>query len=229
MIPKNMYEDAVKLPFGQLFIGCEWNCNYCKPSFQRQMRRQIHNCEKCGNYIPHWHEERYQKYLKYPNRMPKTEGDQFIWLCRAGDIYFAEEEWINKMINLAKIHPDKTFFFQTKSPDCYYKYKFPDNVILGITMECDVYRSKITEAMPLWHRYVFFKDYQFPRKIVTIEPIMDFKLERFLKWLKDINPMRIYIGYDTKKCDLIEPPLEKTEQLIKELRKFTVVKEKYMK
>lgn len=218
---KNMYSDSVKQ--WNVCKGCNFNCIYCKKSFQAQSKRWgKNNCQDCYDYKPHFHEERLTQSLR------NTKGDEFIWVISSGDIACMKEEWVNKILERIKQLP-QTFFFQTKSPDCYYKYSFPENVILGITLETDVYRTKITDAMPLWHRYIFFKDYQHPRKFVTIEPIMDFKFDRFLKWLEDINPERIYIGYDTKKCGLPEPPLEKTYRLIKELRKFTVVKEKYMK
>ena len=229
----NMYSDAI---IWNVAKGCYFDCVYCRPSFQRQAKRQKptidkngrkRGCQQCYDYDPHFHPERLN--INFNNKRYDTSGDKFIWAISSGEIACMREEWVNQIINKIKEYPNRTFFFQTKSPDCFYKYEFPDNVILGITMETDVYRTKITDAMPLWHRYAFFKDYEHPRKFVTIEPIMDFIFEHFLSWLRDINPERIYIGYDTKKCGLIEPPLDKTLRLIDELKKFTIVKIKYMR
>ena len=199
----NMYSDSVYQ--WNVCKGCNFNCLYCIPSFQRQAKRQMpkfdengvqyRGCQDCYDYKPHFHEERLN--INFNLEKYETSGDKFIWAISSGDIYWMKEEWINQIIDKIKEYPNRTFFFQTKSPDCYYHYSIPKNVILGITLECDAYRYKITDAIPLWHRYIFFRDYQFPRKIVTIEPIMGFEFDRFLSWLKDINPERIYIGYDT--------------------------------
>jgi len=40
------------------FIGCRFNCVYCKPSFQRQAKRRKKWCELCYCYEPHFHPER---------------------------------------------------------------------------------------------------------------------------------------------------------------------------
>ncbi len=225
----NMYHEAFTWNPAK---GCNWNCSYCKSSFQRQAKRQKpvidkngkkRGCQDCYDYKPHFHHERLKQSL------PNTVGDQFIFTISSGDIACMEEEWINQILDRIRELPHKTFFFQTKSPDCYYKYEFPDNLIIGITLETDKYESHITDAMEPWRRFRFFNDHPHPRKFVTIEPILQFTHWRFLKWLQEINPERIYIGYDTKKNRLNEPSLEKTRLLIKELRKFTTVKTKYMK
>lgn len=217
----NMYEDNVKS--WNLFVGCKFNCIYCKKSFQAQMKRQKHNCIKCYNYEPHFHEERLKQSL------PKTEGDEFIWCCSSGDIYFAKPKWIFKIIERIKELPSKTFFFQSKNPEVFIDYSFPENVILGITLESNRWYEEISDAPPPFERMKVFYDLKYPRKFITIEPILDFDFSIFLGWLRELNPERIYIGYDTKKNNLPEPTLHKTRNLIHELKRFTKVKTKYMK
>jgi len=186
------------------------------------MKRQKHNCIKCYNYEPHYHPERLYQSL------PKTRGDEFIWCCSSGDISFAEEEWIDKIIERIKELPDRTFFFQTKDPSCFYKYSFPDNVILGITLESNR-DYLITKAPFPWQRYNDFMRLDFERKIVTIEPIMQFDLDLFVDWIRDIAPIRVYMGYDTKKSDLPEPKLSEFLELWSELNRFTNVKSKLIR
>lgn len=224
----NMYLDSKKQ--WNVVVGCEYQCTYCINSFQRQMKRQKWNCKvmnreglsKCYTYEPHFHPERLHQSL------PRTKGDEFIWCCSSGDITFAEEEWIDKIIKRIKELPGKTFFFQTKDPSCFYKYDFPDNVILGITLESNR-DYLITKAPFPLQRYKDFSKLDFKRKIVIIEPIMQFDLEIFVEWIKNIDPMRVYMGYDTKKSNLTEPKLSQFLELWSELNKFTKVKSKLIR
>jgi hypothetical protein len=67
----------------------------------------------------------------------------------------------------------------------------------------------------------------FEHKLVCIEPIMDFDLETFVQWIKDIRPSVVYVGYDNYNNRLIWPSHGKTEQLISQLSAFTKVKTKF--
>jgi hypothetical protein len=68
------------------------------------------------------------------------------------------------------------------------------------------------------------RELPFKNKVVSVEPIMDFDLEIFVQWLKDIGPVLVHVGYDNYKNNLPEPSLSKTYQLIDQLRAFTRVK-----
>ena len=61
---------------------------------------------------------------------------------------------------------------------------------------------------------------------ITIEPIMNFNLGFFVEMLKDANVSQINIGADSGNNNLQEPKKEKILQLISELEKFTIVKQK---
>jgi hypothetical protein len=64
-------------------------------------------------------------------------------------------------------------------------------------------------------RYKDFLELDFPRKVVTIEPIMDFDLNIFSDWVLNIKPEYVWIGYNSrpKQVQLPEPSPEKTKQL----------------
>jgi len=220
----NMYIDSKKQ--WNIIVGCEYQCTYCVNSFQRQMKRQKHNCIKCYNYEPHFHPERLKQSL------PRTYGDEFIWCCSSGDISFARREWMDKILKRVRELSNRTFFFQTKNPKCFHDYNFPDNVILGITLETnksDRNYSSISKAPKPIKRYADFLSLPFERKIVTIEPIMSFDLRFFVELIKDIAPERVYVGYDTKNSNLPEPKLYKTFLLCSELAKFTKIKTKLIR
>ena len=225
-----MYGDAIKR--WNCFIGCYYSCEYCFPSFQRQMKRQKpvidkngkkRGCQDCYDYIPHFHEDRLN------DKLPRTKGDEFIWACSSGDIAFAKSEWIEKILVRIRELSNRTFFFQTKNPKIFQKYNFPDNILLGITLESNRNYNGVSKAPRPSQRYADFLELSFPRKVITIEPILQFDLGTFVKWIKNIKPERVYIGYDTKNTGLLEPSLAQTKRFILHLRQFTKVKLKYMK
>ncbi|MCD6422416.1 hypothetical protein J7L13_03670 [bacterium] len=186
------------------------------------MKRQKNRCLKCYHYEPHAHLERLKK------RPPKTYGDEFIFFPSSGDLAFASDEVIKTHIEYAKKWNDRIFLMQTKNPKWMLNYKFPENIILGITLETNSsffftpskYRSyrEISEAPPPRLRTKIFSSFYHVKKMVTIEPILDFDFYSFISMLEDIDyscgKLIIYVGYDNHNCHLPEPKLEKTKMLI---------------
>lgn len=224
-----MYSDSVYQ--WNVWVGCGFKlkCVYCKKSFQAQMRRQINNCEKCGNYIPHFHEDRITKEYCDKHFPKKIEGDEFIWVGSSGDISFIDDHSMFEILETIREYPHLTFFFQTKNPKWFQFYDFPKNVILGITLESNIHYPLISSAPKPWKRAADFYFVCHPRKRVTIEPILRFDLRKLLAWVRDINPEIVYIGYDSRKNNLPEPPLHKVEAFMYELRMITKVKEKLIR
>ena len=230
MTKGNMYEDAIYR--WNVFVGCKFDCIYCKKSFQAQMKRQKpmidkngreRGCQECYDYKPHFHLDRLY------NKLPKTTGDQFIWVGSSGDISFIDDSWMLLILKRITECPDRTFFFQTKNPKWFQNWRFPDNVILGITLESNIPYPDISKAPTPWRRDSEFSIIEHPRKIVTIEPILKFHMTQLFHYITDINPERVYIGYDSKKNKLPEPTLYKVKEFIKELKRITKVKEKLMR
>jgi len=126
-----------------------------------------------------------------------------------------------RMLDLIKSKPNRTFLIQTKDPEFLKYHKYSDNVLLGITLESNydhmVNGAPVSKAPSMWYRKMAFEKIDHPRKIITIEPIMDFSPEVIIRWISHINPERIYIGYDTKSSHLPEPSLQKTIDLWDEL------------
>ena len=214
------------------FVGCEHNCVYCKPSFQAQMKRQLHNCKDCYAFTPHAHLDRL---LKSP---PKTNGEEFIFFPSSGDPAFASDEQWTKAIEYTEKYYDRTFLIQTKNPEVFQHLKFPDNVVLGITLETDrrlyytpsLFKNyeRISKAPIPFFRTFAFKDVKHKRKFVTIEPILQFS-SILLSWVFQINPEFVYVGYANHGCKLPEPKLADTKKLIVELEKFTEVRIKTLR
>jgi len=150
---------------------------------------------------------------------------------RARLLAFASDEVIEAHIRYAEKWIDRTFLMQTKNPKWMLHHKFPQNVILGITLETNrgvfitpsKYKSygEISKAptprIRAWTFTLFFH----PTKLVTIEPILDFDFYNLISALKEIEKtcqrLIVYVGYDNHKCRLPEPRLAKTKMLIEEL------------
>lgn len=192
--------------------GCYFACSYCKKSFQASLKRQKWNCKDCYNYEPHSHPERLDISL------PPTSFLEFIFTCSHGDISACENSFFAKIIERVQAEKDKNFLFQSKSPKKAFVrkgIKIPNNVILGTTLEtnrADLCRE-YTDAPPPEVRYKQLRDIDHPIKMVTIEPVMDFDLDVLLHWISEIKPRLAWLGYDSKNCGLIEPPLEKFKEL----------------
>ncbi len=71
------------------YVGCWYDCVYCRLSFQRQAKRRRKWCELCYRYEPHFHPERL-------NRVPNAK---VIFACAYGDIEFAKWSWIVEILD----------------------------------------------------------------------------------------------------------------------------------
>ena len=100
--------------------------------------------------------------------------------------------------------------------------EMPEKTMLATTIETnrDGFRYN---APPVAERQYRIQQNKFPI-MVTIEPIMDFDLDVFVEWLKDIKPQTVAIGADSKGHNLPEPSAEKLAAFISELKGFTKVK-----
>lgn len=222
-----MYEQNVYFP--DVYKGCKNDCVYCKPSFQRQAKRQKQRCQKCYTFEPHRHFERMR------GRTPATQPGQFLMFPKGGDLsYTSNHEW-EAIIDFIAANPQTTFLIQTKRPKFLLRKKFfPKNLILGITLEStnlswttfdymtpstyQKYRQISKAPYPIT-RICDFESVKHNRKAVTVEPILKFNMDFFVQWILGLKPEFVYIGYDTKGCKLPEPTLAETLALIEALEK----------
>ena len=117
----------------------------------------------------------------------------------------------------------RLWFLQSKNPQYFETFlkTLPENTILLTTLETnrDADYDKVSKAPPPSVRYEMFKHLDYPKKIVTIEPIMDFDLEVFVEWIVSIKPLAVFIGYNSHPTvPLTEPDMEKTLDLIVALK-----------
>lgn len=199
----NMYADAKTW---SPFKGCKFDCIYCVPSFQKQAKRQMHNCMDCYNYIPHFHQD----------RLSKIPSSKIVFVCGNADISFADSAQLTQIIDAIndynRKHPfaDKTFYMQSKSPSCLEPFlgKLPKNVIILTTLETnrDNGYDKISKAPVPSERYRQLLALKYPRKVVTIEPLLDFDVEVFAEWIQNIKPEYVWLGFNSKDKPILPEP-----------------------
>ena len=110
-----------------------------------------------------------------------------------------------------------------------FEDKIPNNCICGATVETnrDQGYRKISHApLPTDRLAAMHLLKDDIRKMISIEPIMDFDLDSFVNEIETIRPSFVYVGYDNYLYGLPEPFLSKTKELIKQLEKFTAVRVK---
>ena len=192
------------------FKGCRFNCTYCVESFQLQAKRQMHNCMQCYDFVPHYH----------PERLRQIPSSPIVFVCGNGDLAFASSEQKNAIIasirDFARAHPksDKVFYLQSKQPEYFRRHlaDLPGKVVLVTTLETnrDAGYEAISSAPPPSERYRQFLALEYPRKIVTVEPVMDFDVDVFASWIINIKPELVYLGLNSKtKPRLPEPSPDK--------------------
>lgn len=196
------------------FHGCEFNCTYCVPSFKRQAKRRKRDCMKCYDFAPHEH----------PGRLAHLPAKSKIFVCGNSDLSFCRSDYLHKIVARINEHsqrcPHKVFHLQSKRPSCFAPFlgDLPGNVTLGTTLETnrDTGYCSISKAPVPSERFRQFKSLAYPRKIITIEPLLDLDVDVFAGWLLDINPEAVWIGFNSKpkSIALKEPSADKVEALM---------------
>lgn len=209
----NMYQLSKKQ--WNPFVGCKYECVYCTPSFQRALKRQ--SCALCQSYLPHWHHERLDQ------RLPPTRYMQFIFACSSGDVAHAQISKLITLFDRMRRMTKHIFLMQSKNPRIFndMRLKKGPNLILGTTIETnrDGFNrapydyAKISRAPRPRSRYRWMQELKHPLKMVTIEPVLDFDLDVLIDWIRTLNPVVVWLGYDSKGCHLPEPSLAKVRLL----------------
>ena len=185
---------------------------------------------KCPHDCSYCYMKRFpQGELKFDEKELKTdlgEGN-FIFVGSSCDM-FADEipsDWIVKTLEHCNKYPKNTYLLQTKNPKRFRDFKlcYPLNCILGVTIESN--RETPSEAPNTEERVKKMGGMELfgKRKMVTIEPIMDFDVPSLVDMVKRIRPEFVNIGADSTNNNLPEPSWFKIQNLIKELEKFTKV------
>jgi uncharacterized protein YeaO (DUF488 family)/Uri superfamily endonuclease len=199
------------------FKGCKFDCSYCRPSFQQQAKRQMRICSKCYAYTPHIH----------PERLAKIPSAEIVFVAGNGDLAFCPPEFVHRILDRIEDHnrrcPHKTYYLQSKQPECLAPFitRLPPNIVLVTTLETnqDDQYERVSLAPPPSVRFQQFKELDWPRKVVTVEPVMDFDTDVFANWIVKLIPEYVWLGLNSRpgRVQLPEPPPEKLKSLVQRL------------
>ena len=184
-----------------------------------------HGCEYCYMH-------------RFPQKEPRLDEKEFrAYLYSGNTIFvgsgidmFAEaipSEWIFSVIDYCNKFPENTYFFQSKNPRRFGEFIFPINSIFCTTIETNRIYPQMGKTPYPHDRAFSLSSIAIPgRRMVTIEPIMDFDLSRLVYLLKIAEPEQVNIGADSKRHNLPEPSAGKIRDLIAEIEEFTTVYKK---
>lgn len=198
--------------------GCEHGCIYC---YARELA--------LGRLkdTPRYKEKGFHPQL-VESELRRRFQQGTVFVDDMGDLWgkWVPPEWIRAVLEAVRASPKTTFLMLTKDPAGYHKYLdiMPPNVILGATIETDKHFEGISKAPIPWGRALALSQIPNFRRMVSIEPIMEFDLGGLVEMVKMVNPEFVYVGYANHNHHLPEPPLAKTQQLIAALGDLTEVR-----
>jgi DNA repair photolyase len=156
-----------------------------------------------------------------------------IFVCSGIDMFCEDvpSEMIERVLNFVTGY-DNEYLFQSKNPGRFFEFKdkFPKRTILGTTIETNS-RELINEVSlrvpPVLHRALAMG--RLPdrfKRMVSVEPIMDFDPREMFALVTCAKPGFVSIGADSKGHGLKEPSKEKIEKLMERLSHYISVYKK---
>jgi DNA repair photolyase len=193
---------------------CPYECVYCYVS---RMRKRFKKEQK-------------PLYIDDKETEANLGGYKTIFICSTCDIFHPDipDIWIRYIGQKAFDYDLNHYLLHTKNPGRAANFftDFPIDTELCATIESNRYYPEISAAPPPSERIEGLKRWHGPR-MITIEPILDFDLERFTQMIRDCGEIKqVNIGADSGHNHLPEPSAAKVRELIAELKTFTKVYQK---
>lgn len=134
--------------------------------------------------------------------------------------------WIDEVLVQCRTYPENTYLFQSKNPERFTHWiaDLPPQTVLGCTIESN-YDHQVSQA-PAPSRRAEWMRMEGVRKMISVEPVMDFDTRVLVDWIRRIGPEFVSVGADSKGHKLPEPPADKLRELLEELVKITEVRTK---
>jgi len=199
---------------------CSHDCSYCYVKNLKKRFKAIND-----------------KYSGSPriceNGMKKISGSgKFIFVCDMVDL-FADNvsmDDIAKILHKCRVNYKNKFWFQTKNPERFFdeihpftiskiQDYIPKNSIIAVTIETNRYYPDIMGDAPTpGERLHDFRKITGIEKHITIEPILDFDVDKFTEMIIKAKPDQVNIGADSGNNGLSEPKKWKILELIEFLK-----------
>lgn len=175
---------------------------------------------------------------RFPQRELRFDGSELSTDLGEGNTIFVGSScdmwakeipygWLCLMLELCLENNNNRYLFQSKNPARFSVFDFsvfPGNVLLGTTIESNRHYPEFSKAPPPVERMEAMTKLEGVRKMVSIEPVMDFDTDTMLSWMESIKPDFVSIGADSRGHRLPEPLAGKIEHLIERLLLITTVR-----
>lgn len=198
----------MKKAHGNMYDWIDWMCDpvkYCS-----------HYCKYC--YARRWLKKIPELNYKELHTIKPNKGKIFVGYM--GDLFCEDmPSWIiETILQYCNEQKSNTYVLQTKNPERYWSYMHlleTGNYLLGITAETNKEIRHISLAPhPSGRLSSMIELSQAFNTFLTIEPILDFDLNDFIKLITAADYKFINIGADSKNHHLLEPSAEKVQRLI---------------
>jgi hypothetical protein len=135
-----------------------------------------------------------------------------------------------EIVQMVLVHcqkwPDNTYVFQSKNPDRFQYFNFPQSkLIFGTTIETNRNIPESISEAPQPHSRalaMIAKNMKSVDKFITIEPVMDFDVDILASWIDQIRPKFLNLGADSKNHGLPEPTVDKIMQFVEKLKEYGI-------
>jgi hypothetical protein len=150
-------------------------------------------------------------------------NNNYIFVGSGIDMWAKEVEygWIIDTLEHCRRYSLNNYLFQTKNPERLYKFinMLPGNALVGVTVETNRDGTLLSDAPDISARYYWLKKIrQYNKIMISMEPIVDFDIDKMVAYITELEPEFVSIGADSKGHKLPEPPAEKIHLLIKQLK-----------
>lgn len=186
--------------------GCQHNCVYCWARGLAEGKLKDTPRYKLG-FKP-------QLVRKELDKVHRKGG--LVFVSSMGDLFgeWVPAEWIKQVLLCCAVAENTEFLLVTKNPKRMLEFKIPNNCVVGCTVESNRDYG-VSDADAPMQRLAALKAVDAKRKMVSVEPILDFDMTVFANAIKAVDPEFVYVGYgnyyDFGKLE--EPSLAKTKQL----------------
>ena len=207
-------------PYGNMyiFISHTWNpvkgkCGY--------------GCLYC--YVNKWGQKRSPIHIDERELRSDLGSGNFIFVCSGCDLFHPNipDEWIGRVIHHARQYQDNRYLLHPKNPGRlleigYSGLSWPGESTVCVTIESNRWYDQMGTASEPEERISCLSRIG-DRKMITVEPVMDFDTLEFSEQIIMCKPCQVNIGADSCGNDLTEPSRSKLEDLIAALFPHTKV------
>jgi len=183
-----------------------------------------YGCTYC--YVNKWGQKRSPIHIDERELRSNLGSGNYIFVCSGCDLFHPDvpDEWIGRVVHCARQYQDNRYLLHTKNPGrllelAHSGLSWPGAATICVTVESNRWFEEMGTASEPEARLSYLARIG-DRKMVTIEPVMDFDTAEFSEQIIKCKPVQVNIGADSCGSDLVEPSKAKLNDLIAALKPY---------